>query len=109
MWHLSGASGTPFILPLSNFYPETSTFVNNGDNPGGATTVQAPTNGYYNLTFDNAAETYNAAGNFTVAGVLDIANGVFSGQTMTITLSGASGQPSRLRPGDHRRADVAGA
>ncbi|MFA7286088.1 MAG: hypothetical protein WC052_00240 [Patescibacteria group bacterium] len=52
---LSGTSGTP-LVKTGTFTPSTSTVVFTGDNGGGTTTI--PTATYYNLTVNNASETY---------------------------------------------------
>jgi hypothetical protein len=83
---LSG-TGTPFVTG-GTFTPSTSTVSYTGTTT--ATNVTSTT--YYNLTLNNAATTFTAAGAITVSNVFTITTGTFNGSSYILTLSG-SGTP----------------
>ena len=81
---LSG-NGTPFSNS-GTFTASTSTVSYTGNNLLGNTTVAAVT--YYNLTVNNASETYALGGDTTVSNVLTISAGILDASSKTLTLSG---------------------
>ena len=86
---LTGTDGTPFSTLTGTFTAGTSTFVYSGNNGGGNTTVRATT--YYNLTVNNAAETYVLAGTTTTGSDLTITAGILdtvTGQNYGLTVGG---------------------
>ncbi len=83
---LAGTDGIPFHNS-GTFTASTSTVIYTGNNSGGNTTVKNLT--YYNLTVNNASETYELGGNTTAnnnltitAGILDAVTG--SGYSLTV-------------------------
>ena len=81
---LSGTTGTPFVK-TGTFTASTSTIKYTG-NAAANTNVVSTT--YYNLYLDNAAETFDAAGDITVGAVLTLNAGAFSIGANTVTLNG---------------------
>ncbi len=81
-WTLSGTGGDPFQLlasPAAAFAGASSTVTYTGNNGAGNTTVQSMTSSFYNLTINNAGETYvlegatNVDNDLTItAGTLDV-------------------------------------
>ncbi len=69
---LSGTTGTPFTTG-GTFTPNTSTVAYTGNNAGGNTSVAVVT--YYNLTLNNASETYVLGGTTTASNNLTISAG----------------------------------
>jgi len=82
---LAGTTGTPFVK-TGTFTPSTSTVVYSGDNGSGTTAVVAAT--YYNLTINNAAETYEGqTGTVTVGNNFEISAGTLNLATNAAALS----------------------
>lgn len=108
----AGATATPFTLvpTKGGFSASTSTLVFTGNYTGGNTVT--PSTGYYNLTFNNASETFEPSTSLSVrdltisAGTLDMTtgnyalnasgditnNGVFNARAGTVYLGGSSQQ-----------------
>ncbi|MEK7535302.1 MAG: hypothetical protein AAB563_02790, partial [Patescibacteria group bacterium] len=93
-WTLSGTTGTPLVVD-GTLTPSTSTITFTGNNAGGNTNV--PGSGaacgdatYYNLTLNNASETYAVSGttNLTVNNNLTITAGTFTAGSGTTTVKG---------------------
>lgn len=97
-WTLSGTTGTPFVNN-GTFTPSTSTIAFTGNNAGGDTTVPALT--YYNLTLNNASETYLLAGTTTLTNDLTITAGtldVVSGQNYALSIGGSWSNAGTFTP-----------
>ncbi|MEI6039866.1 MAG: InlB B-repeat-containing protein [Candidatus Berkelbacteria bacterium] len=88
---LSGTTGTPFVNNGS-FNTDTSTIIYTGNYSSGPTNVLA--GNYYNLTLNNASETYLATGNLNIGNVLTISAGTLDAADKTITFNNtATGTP----------------
>jgi len=81
---LSSTTGTAFTNS-GTFTPGTSTIAYTGNNGSGDTTV--PALSYYNLTVNNASETYVLAGDTTVSNNLTIAAGTLDASASNYALS----------------------
>lgn len=83
---LSGTTGTPFTNSAT-FDPGTGTVTYTGNNAGGNTTILS--GNYYNLTTNNASETYVLSGTTTLdpAGTLTITDGTLSTTGTNYSLS----------------------
>ncbi|MEI7792089.1 MAG: hypothetical protein WCI57_01220, partial [Candidatus Berkelbacteria bacterium] len=79
---LSGTA-TPFVK-TGTFTPSTSTILYTGNTSG----VNITPATYYNLTLNNAATTFTAAGDISISNVITITAGIFDASSRTITLSG---------------------
>ncbi len=83
--NLSGTTGSPFVVSGS-FQAGTGSVTYSGNNPAGNTNILNLS--YYDLTVNNASETYVLAGTTTgnSSGTLTVANGTLNtnGQTLTI-------------------------
>ncbi|MDI6821015.1 MAG: hypothetical protein QMD65_02425 [Patescibacteria group bacterium] len=86
-WTLSGTSGAP-LSSSGIFTAATSTFAFTGNNGSGNTAIPALT--FYNLTVNNASETFAAANGLATNNNLTITTGTFSAPSGgTITISGS--------------------
>lgn len=91
---LSGTTGTPMSLGTKgSFTPSTSTVIYSGDNAGGNTSLANVT--YYNLTCNNASETYSPSATLSVtsnltltAGTLDLGTNSMNVGSSSVTNSG---------------------
>ncbi|MBU2595491.1 hypothetical protein KJ713_01490, partial [Patescibacteria group bacterium] len=82
---LSGVTGTPFVV-AGTFTASTSTVIYSGNYASGNTNVVSIT--YWNLQFNNAAETYVPAGALDVNGSLTITTGTLSMGANNMTVAG---------------------
>jgi hypothetical protein len=88
-WTLSGTTGTPLTLPQGSITVNTSTFNYTGNYASGNTTISNTS--YYNLTVNNASETWNlAASPLTVSNTLTVTAGTLDLQTNSATIGTSS-------------------